>query len=299
MDLNCSLKRIATIHQQHSLKCYLAIKSLKSQYSWSTSDWSQIELLVSTEEPLFDTAILKANEITYDTVPRRRHWVLSHAVYPHAYFAMQQWFENAEPDEIFDFYLTQCLDNKQYLSHNVSILFSFRSVWTLLKSEEQKLRFIERFCEFVTSTFYGNNSLSYKPHENYIGATEANEAIILKDCLSNPGFWGHNIIAFASIIKSKPHLSLQKLNALLLNLQEQCFWIFEDESDRPMILSNPTRELSDCALELSCRRLLLGTSSNLHQITLAESIVFLFKQNWVEKSEKIKLIDVIEHFAKS
>lgn len=47
------------------------------------------------------------------------------------------------------------------------------------------------------------------------------------------------------------------------------------------------------------RRLLLGTSSNLHQITLAESIVFLFQQSWVEKQEKIKLIDVLEYFAKS
>lgn len=299
MDLNCSLKRIATIHQQHSLKCYLAIRSLKRQFSWSTSDWNQIELLVSTEEPLFETTILKANEITYDPVPRRRHWVLSHAVYPHAYFTMQQWFQSAEPDEIFDFYLTQCLDSKQYLSHNVSILFSFRSVWSLLSSEEQKLRFIERFCEFVTSTFYGNNSLSYKPHENYIGATEANEAIILKDCLSNPGFWGHNIIGFASILKSKSNLSLRTFNALLLNLQEQCFWCFGDESDRPMILQNSTRELSGDTLELSCRRLLLGTSSNLHQITLAESIVFLFQQSWVEKQEKIKLIDVLEYFAKS
>lgn len=299
MNLNYALKRIASIHQQHSLKCYLAIRSLKNQFDWSNSDWEKIELLVSVEEPCFDVNILKNDELIIGNNPRRRHWILSHAIYPHAYFTMQQWFKSSEPSDIFSFYLAQCLDDKQYLSHNISILFAFESVWALLSSAEQKLRFIERFCEFVTSTFYGNNHLSYELQESYIRLPEANEIIVLKNCLSSPGFWGHNIITFASILKTKQTLPTGTFNTLLLNLQEQCFWQFEDESDRPVILSCSIEDVTRDSLELSCRKLLLDARSNLHQITLAESIVFLFHQEWVKKLERIKLLDVLEHFAKS
>lgn len=314
MNIDNALKHIAAIHQQHAIKCCLAISSLKRALDWPDSDWVEVEQLVNIEEPIFDVEILTTDAISFDTVPRRRHWILSHAIYPHAYFTMQEWFETGTPTEIFGFYLDQCLASKQYLSHNVSILFAFEDAWSLISTSSQELRFIERFCEFVTATFYGNNELGYQVSDTFVPDHKLGLERLLIDCLSHPGFWGHNLIALASICKRQAVLSEAAFNQLLANLHEQCFWQTEDEMDVAFIDSkidskiNSTQndavntsqhlDVLEEGLTSACRHLLLNKQDNLHQITLAESVVFLFGQPWVNPSEKTKLINVMQYFAK-
>ncbi len=187
-----ALTRIAAIHQQHAIKCFLAIETLKKRFDWKNEDWVKIDNLVCLEEPEFNGAILNSNVISFDT--ERRHWILSHGIYPHAYFTMQEWFQNAKTAEIFDYYLAQCLEHAQYLGHNTSILFAFKESWEWVENEKQRLRFIERFCEFVTVTFYGNNFITYSVEQNFVPDDTPDKYEVLKDCLSKPGFWGHHLI---------------------------------------------------------------------------------------------------------
>lgn len=298
MTLDDALQNIASVHQQHSIKCFLAIKELKNKFDWPESEWLTIGSLTKLEEPNFGIDILQNNNVHFNVVSSRRHWILSHAIYPYAYFTMQEWFQSDEATNIFNYYLSQCSDNNEYLNHNISVLFAFIDAWHLIITEDQKLRFIERFCEFVTATFYGNNHTSFAlpSHLNLI--TKPDCKAVLDACLINPGFWGHNLIALASICKQELSICCKIKNKLLKNLHEQCFWEFEDDEDNPIIHYKSPQETSNKSLELSCRQLLLGKPSNLHQITLAESITFLFSKNWVKNSQKSNLVDVLDYYSR-
>lgn len=293
------LTRIAAIHQQHALKCYLAIESLKAQFDWPEKNWQKIHKLIEIEEPSFDLAILKPGSMPFDPVARRRHWILAHAIYPYAYFIMQDWFNQSDTNEIFSYYFEQCTQKNEYLSHNVSVLIAFKQAWQLINTENQKLRFIERFCEFVTATFYGNNHLSYPVADDYHKPVNINAQTVLKNALQQPGFWGHNLIALASILRVEGQIPVATFQHLLINLDEQCHWRFEDNADKPEISYYEPNSETEQTLESACFKLLTGFELNLHQITLAESICYLFKLDWVSGKQQSQLITVIEHFAKS
>ena len=294
-----ALTRIAAIHQQHAIKCFLASRALKKRFDWTSEEWAQIDSLICLQEPEFNGVILTSNVIPFDTKTQRRHWILARGIYPHAYFTLQQWFQSAETTEIFDYYLAQCLENNQYLGHNITILFAFKESWELVESEKQRLRFIERFCEFVTSTFYGNNVTDYPVEPSFVADDIPDKYQILKDCLSNPGFWGHHLISLSWVLKKQHELSGDEFNQLIANIQLQCHWRYEDEADRPNIDTRFVGTASSDVLEASCRKLLLNSVNNLHQITLSESIVFLFYQQWIQEEQKARLIDVLAHFSKS
>lgn len=231
MQLNSALERVATIHQQHAIKCYLAVKSLKNMFNWPKEDWSTIENLIKIEEPKFDLKILQSNELPFEVIRRRRHWVLAHAIYPYAYFTMLDWFQESCSKKIFDYYLEQSTEKNEYLGHNVSILLAFIKAWDEVHTENQKLRFIERFCEFITATFYGNNHKSYPLHHDYKHLENFGINEVLKCALAQPGFWGHHIIALASITRAQSSLSETTFEKLLINLHEQCHWVYQDEMD--------------------------------------------------------------------
>ncbi|BAJ02838.1 hypothetical protein [Shewanella violacea] len=294
-----ALTRIAAIHQQHAIKCFLASRALKQRFDWTSEEWAKIDNLVCLQEPEFSCGILTSNVIPFDTNTQRRHWILSHGIYPHSYFTMQEWFQSAQAADIFDYYLEQCLESNQYLGHNITILFAFKESWELVENEVQGLRFIERFCEFVTSTFYGNNSMDYPVEQGFVEDDTPDKYKILKDCLSNPGFWGHNLISLSWILKKQHELSGAVFNQLISNVQLQCHWLHEDETDKPCIHVGFVGAASSEVLEASCRKLLLNRVSNLHQITLSESVVFLFSQEWIKEEERARLIDVLEHFSLS
>ncbi|WP_028768617.1 hypothetical protein [Shewanella fidelis] len=293
------LTRVAAIHQQHALKCYLAIESLKAQFDWPEKDWQKIHKLIELEEPSFDLAILKADSMPFEPISRRRHWILGHAIYPYAYFTMQDWFNQHDTNEIFNFYFEQCSQQNEYLSHNVSVLIAFKQAWPLINSETQKLRFIERFCEFVTATFYGNNHLSYPVADDYHKPVYINAKIVLKNALKHPGFWGHNLIALASILRVEGQIPVATFQQLLINLDEQCHWKFKDNADKPEISNHASNSETKQTLESASFKLLTGFESNLHQITLAESICYLFNLDWVSGKQQSQLIAVAKHFSKN
>ncbi|ABV86638.1 hypothetical protein [Shewanella pealeana] len=293
------LTRIAAIHQQHALKCYLAIKSLKRQYDWPANDWLKVERLIELEEPTFNVAMLQSGSMPFKPIERRRHWILAHAIYPYAYFTMQDWFNQSDASEIFAYYFEQCTEKNEYLSHNISVLIAFKQAWSLIKTEKQKLRFIERFCEFVTATFYGNNHQSYPVTGDYAKPDNIDVKIVFSSALKHPGFWGHNLIALASIMRSKGEMPETMFIQLLTNLHEQCYWKFEDDTDKPKISCSGANDVSKQTLESACFELLINSQRNLHQITLAESTCYLFNLQWVSPKQRSRLIDVIIHFSKS
>ena len=118
-------------------------------------------------------------------------------------------------------------------------------------------------------------------------------------CRCYPQFLYKKITSLTAIVRKQQELSNDKFDTLMLNLHEQCFWEFDDEMDKPVILprckETPTMQL----LASKCRALLLTITDNLHQVTLAESVVYLFHLPWITDTDKLSLIHMLEHFSKS
>jgi hypothetical protein len=91
--------------------------------------------------------------------------------------------------------------HSEYLSHNVTILLAFNSLYPQL-TDSQKQPFIDRLAEFVTSTFGG---ISFKLPSNSTRSISYEKA--LAAALNQPSFFGHNLIALAWIIRSQPCLN--------------------------------------------------------------------------------------------
>ncbi|WP_298772735.1 hypothetical protein [uncultured Shewanella sp.] len=304
MTLDNALQRIAIIHQQHSIKCSLSLHYLQFHFDWPHVDWARIASIIDMEEPLYLEKVLgEKTEIA--VVVRRRHWVLQHGLYPYAYFIMEQWINEEGFQSIFHYYLNECLNTEHYLSHHLSILLSFNEAYSQLENDQQTYRFTERFCEFVTSTFYGNNQIQYpvspsfNPKLNKEGFPELNT--VFNACLTQPGFWGHNIITLSWIMKNQGVLSKVQWDKCLLNLYQQCHWVFNEDGDIPTITPHKTSPLTSTnkmsPLEYACHSLLLKNKNNLHQITLAAAVVYLVKNLTLEPSDEQRLLSLAHHFA--
>ncbi|WP_299492671.1 hypothetical protein [uncultured Shewanella sp.] len=303
ITLDNALQRIAIIHQQHSLKCYLSLYELQEHFSWPEKDWRQVVSIIDIEEPLFLEKTL-GQDTNINVVVRRRHWILKHGLYPYAYFIMQQWIEEEGFQAVFHYYLTECVKNNLYLSHHLSILLSFNQAHSLVNNPQQTYRFTERFCEFVTSTFYGNNQQQYSLSPSFIPLLNAEGYpeldTVLNACLTQPGFWGHNLITLSWVIKNKAVLTETQYHQCLLNLYNQCHWVFTEDCDAPNITTLNKMDLSDgkrTPLEYACRQLLLKQKNNLHQITLTAAIVYLFTHLKLSPSNERRLLSITHHFS--
>jgi hypothetical protein len=82
----------------------------------------------------------------------------------------------------------------------------------------------------------------------------------------------------------------------LRNVHEQCFWLYEDPEDSPVITRQFNEVANKVALELHVKRLLLDSQRNLHQITLSEAVVTVYNLDWVEDLQKQRLLDILLHF---
>ncbi|MCL1122956.1 hypothetical protein [Shewanella surugensis] len=313
MYLDEALQRIAIIHQQHSIKCFLSLNYLQSHFDWPNAEWQDIKMIIKMEEPYFSGTILEHTS-SIDVVIKRRHWVLQHALYPYSYFVMQQWISTEGFDTVFNYYLKECLQSNLYLNHHLSILLAFNEAFTLLENNNQILRFTERFCEFVTSTFYGNNQTQdpSSPSDSPLLANHGTPDIpkVLQACLTQPGFWGHNLITLSYLLKNEDKLTEAQSKQFLLHLYEQCHWDFPETADKPNINTLTEKELSlkskstnkkdlgkMSSLEAACKQLLLQHQSNLHQITLAAAVVYLFKNLSLSQKNEQRLLSIAHYFS--
>jgi hypothetical protein len=297
VTLNNALQRIAAIHQQHSIKCYLSTQYLTTKLGLSENELEKLAFLLDSEEPVFKNEILTSETLPFEPVIKRRHWVLSHGLYPYSYFSMAQWFQQSGLSRIFDYYLDTCTKNKEYLHHNISILLAFKEIYEQINTDSQQRRFIERFTEFVTATFYQKTPLTYPLQENYAPKSSVCPQEVLESSIAQPGFWGHNLIALSWLLKHKNNLENTQFSQLLLNLYEQCYWKFSDVEDSPVIDTLYQGELNTAALHKKSRALLFNNSNNLHQITLAASIIHLYKQDWITPQHKRRLISILIFFS--
>ena len=266
--LEKALYSSASIHQPHSLKAYLAASYLNGYFAKSDNAWLKTsELIDQTEIEVLGecSATLQAPKFTDFRIQR----ILGNGVYPAAYAALMQWYENKSFQDIFSHYVAQASQIREYLSHNVTILLALNRVYRELEPY-QVPAFLNRFTEFVTSTSSeGDRSTGTSK------VVELNS--VLRACLKQFGFFGHNLITLTWIMRCKEDLSEEQYDAMLFNLYRQANSPLEDpddEIDQAILAQCQSSDNSD-DLHDNVHRLVFGYTSNLHQITLADALCFL------------------------
>ena len=268
--LEKALYSSATIHQPHSLKAYLSAKNLYDYLGQPQEIWAQTSHLINQSE-------LKVSCVYSDTVqaPKfselRIERILRRGIYPAAYQALVQWHENKGFNDIFSHYVSEASKTNEYLSHNVTILLALNCAYKELESS-QIPAFLNRFAEFVTSTFSGSETKTTE-----IETLEVGE--VLQSCLNQFGFFGHNLISLAWILRCKDSLSPAQYSLMLSNLYSQANTPPEDPDDE---INLSVWELCEQkgsyeAFTETVGDLVFDYSSNLHQITLADALCFLQK----------------------
>ncbi len=258
----------AIIHQPHALKAYLSANYL-------------IDYLGKENELRSHTAELMANDSirvlpTYSQAVQapplqefRIHRMLQRGIYPASYQAIFQWHQSKGFQDIFAHFADKASLSNEYLSHNVTILLAMNLAYQQL-STEQIPAFLNRFTEFVTSTFSEIFEIESKP--NRVAVTD-----VLDSCLTQFGFFGHNLIALAWLLRCQDQLSTPQYEVMLSNLYTQANSPLEDPDDNIDLSIWERCELRSGKERFveQVNRLIFDHTLNLHQITLADSLCFL------------------------
>tara|TARA_Y100001960_G_scaffold288970_1_gene328460 strand:+ start:54 stop:944 length:891 start_codon:yes stop_codon:yes gene_type:complete len=266
--LEKALYSSASIHQPHSLKAYLAASYLNGYFANSGNVWFKTtELIDQTEIGVLGeySATVQAPKFSEFRV----HRILKSGVYPAAYAALMQWYENQGFQDIFAYYVSQASRTSEYLSHNVTILLALHRVYRELEPS-QIPAFLNRFTEFVTSTNSDGDQNIYAGE--VVGLDK-----VLQACFKQFGFFGHNLITLTWILRCKEELSKEQYDSMLSNLYRQANSPLEDPDDEidQAIFAQCQRSDDSDEFYDNVHRLVFGYTSNLHQITLADALCFL------------------------
>ncbi|KZM38911.1 hypothetical protein OA92_02885 [Marinomonas sp. SBI22] len=303
--LNKELNACASIHQPHGLKAFLAAQNV-AEFFRTSSALSQEKKSTITQkgrekrlkqEPIEKPDIwqrtsdliaeseiqVKGQFASLVSAPEfsefRIFKVLDLGIYPAAYQAMSQWYQSKGFAVIFAHYLSVAASHNEYLSHNVTILLAFNRLYPQLDATQIE-PFLDRFTEFVTSSFAGKRQKigSVKQEIELEAERPIAFKVLINACLEQPSFFGHNLITLAWIMRSKAEFNEPQLVGLTKNLYQQATNPLddpEDELDKGLFAMSQSSESQE-VFELSLKHLVFKQCHNLHQVTLADALAFLY-----------------------
>ncbi|MBW3698449.1 hypothetical protein EK599_22490 [Vibrio sp. T187] len=271
--LERALYSSATIHQPHSLKAYLATCYLYHYLDQPEYIWTQTNQLIGESEIHVSSVFSEA--IQAPKFPEFRiHRVLQRGIYPAAYQALYQWHDSKGFNDIFAHYVVEASNTREYLSHNVTILLALNCAYQHLEASHIP-PFLDRFTEFVTSTYAGGESAITASTKDNLYDVELTE--VLASCLQQFGFFGHNLITLAWVMRCKNSLSETQYTSMLANLNTQANSPLEDPDDEIDITTwqQCEEQTHEEDFNKAIHQLVFGYSANLHQVTLADALCFL------------------------
>lgn len=258
----------AIIHQPHALKAFLSANYLVERFGENNSLLSHTSNLMMNDSisvlPTYTESVQAPHLQEF-----RIHRILNRGIYPAAYQATFQWHQTKGFQDIFSHFASKAASTNEYLSHNVTILLAMNRVYGQLNGN-QIPAFLNRFTEFVTATF--SNLSKEKSTVAKVSVTD-----VLSSCLEQFGFFGHNLITLAWLLRCKGQLSVPQYEAMLSNLYNQANSPLEDPEDNIdlAIWEQCEEKLGTESFELQVKSLIYDYTSNLHQITFADALCAL------------------------
>ena len=276
------LRSVPYIVQSHACKAYVALENLYGQKPhWPESVWKYCESILRDDEPkvagLIVEELIDLDAIADPTSGRDfgPDWILEKGLMPLSYWAMRKKYHEVGFEALFQIYLDKALDHPIYLGHEISVLAGYRrfyqDVLSAQGSSEKIELFLQRFTEFVTTTYDGRNDTVFKhPAIDEIPA----ESAILEEALINPGFFGHNILAFVWSQRIKPIMNAQQHEAALYNLTVMTRW--HPFGQVPNVVTPCEDEWTEEVLDEHLIEFFPKGPSNIHQITLADALLWVW-----------------------
>lgn len=265
----------ATIHQPHALKAYIATKYLVQYEDFNTENiWKQTASLIDCSEIYSDTTFAtKINAPIFTTSQIKR--ILSLGIYPASYIALKQWYTQDGFKSIFNHYLEKAAEKNQYLSHHITLLFALDTVYDVL-NDTQTEPFIDRLAEFTTCTFSDYDKKSHLVLPQLDPEIKLSINFLLHAAFKRPGFFGHHLITLAWIIRYESKISPSLLEKFLFHLHLQIKLPFDDPNDEiDLNIYQQAQGGDKNKFNQKIKALIWSYCQNLHQITLADALVFL------------------------
>ena len=287
-----ALHSVPYIQQSHVFKAYCALENIYAQKpQLPDSVWQYCAALIRDDEPkvagLIAPELLELDEIIDPTSGRDfgPSWILQRGLMPLSYWAMKKRVEEIGFPAVFQSYLELSLDHPRYLGHEISVLSGnwhfYNDVISQDATPERLDLFYQRFTEFVTTTFaQGNDTVFEHPAINAVPP----ESEILNEALHNPGFFGHNILAFVWAQRIKSLLTEEQFQTTLYNLTVLNRW--HPFGSVPVLLEPLSEDWDDRDFDEQLVAYFLEGPTNTHQITLAEVLLWV----WTHYPEKRRLV---------
>ena len=280
-----ALRSIPYILQSHVFKAYCALEHIyANKPNLPESVWDYCTRLIRDDEPkvagIIAPKLMEVEEIVDPTSGRDfgPDWILNRGLMPLSYWAMTKKIEEIGFPALFQNYLEQSLDHPRFLGHEISVLAGnwqfYKDVIAESSDTEERELFFQRFTEFVTTTFaQGNNTVFEHPDIDAVPP----ESEILEEALQNPGFFGHNVLAFVWGQRLKSIMTTKQYQNTLHNLTVLNRW--QEFGKAPVLLDPISDDWDEQALDDHLIEFFLKGPTNIHQITLAEALLWTWENH--------------------
>ncbi len=276
------LRSIPYIAQSHVFKAYCALENLYAQKPhWPDSVWEHCTAVLQSDEPkvegLLAPELLELEEIVDPTSGRDfgPDWILKQGLMPLSYWAIHKKTEEMGFPALFQHFLEKGLDHPRYLGHELSVLAGnwqfYEQVIGSGRHPDAMPLFLQRFTEFVVTTFHSGHDTTFDHPEI---DTLPSESELVEEVLTNPAFFGHNVLAFVWCQRLRPLLSPEQREQALRNVTVMTRW--HSFGDPPADLAPLDEDWSDEEVDRRFAHYFHEGPTNTHQITLADALLWVW-----------------------
>ncbi len=280
---------VAEIHHSHGVKAAVSVADLRRRFpEWTDEFWhTALQRAKWFEEPTVDAAVIAP---TIAMAPRRAQLLLARGVVPVCYGAVRAWAESHGTEAVIAHYLGHACVAPEYLGHRLSVLLALHEAWPLYRAGPDAALFLDRLTEFLIACRFPASAA-----ERETPATTWEDA--LAAALQRPGFFGHHLICLSWVARSRALLGEQRVANALAWVVEACATVYADEEDNVLITPAEPALVTQAVLDQTLRALLTRGDPNIHLLTLADAIAWL----WAESSADARalLLTLAQRFTKT
>lgn len=259
---------VAEIHHSHGVKAAASVADLRRRFpEWTDDFWhTALQRAKWFEEPTVESAVIAP---VAAATPRRAQVLLARCVVPACYGAVRAWADSHGTEAVIAHYLAHACADPEYLGHRLSVLLAFQEAWPLYRDGPDRALFLDRLTEFLIACRF-----PVAADERPTPSTTWDDA--LTAALQRPGFFGHHLICLSWVARSRSLLGPGQVASALAWVVQASRTVHADEEDNVLITPAEPVPVTEAALDLALRVLLTCGVPNIHLLTLADAIAWLW-----------------------
>jgi hypothetical protein len=266
---------VAEIQHSHGVKAAVSVQHLRLRFPhWTEAFWrAALQRAKWFDEP---TVEMPVSAPALPMSPQRARLILARRVVPACYSAVRSWAEASGAQEVIAHCLDQACADPQYLGHRLSVLLALHDAWPAYRGGPDQVLFLDRLTEFVIACGFQESA---QPGPTQSANWEAASAAALE----RPGFFGHHAICLSWISRSRDLLGPDQLANALAWVARASATPHADAEDN-ILITPAAAPRTEAALEEALRSLLLRGVRNIHLLTLADAVAWL----WVDAPDEAR-----------